>query len=280
MCDFMGLTLLFRGLVRLWWHLELDVLKRVLILTMDILLNSLLSFIVLLCLAQGSFPILFANDKKTDSRGVFKLSPLIVDMDSIIDIHVQHVDAPVIHNVESWGALHDLLHLFNTLIVIHNVTPSICSEHDHRAIAAVFVHSDFKIDVHAAASDVLVLQRFTQHTLQIHTVMDFLSELTSHNPLGTWTQHFQSQQFVDRPDIQRQRAPLLWTDQVSFHQCPLAPHSPEHLKKKLSSTNLAILSNPSWLSCTFDRKTHNLLDPLWVSQNHHCTLEHHQQIQL
>ena len=81
MCDFMGLTLLFRGLVRLWWHLELDVLKRVLILTMDILLNSLLSFIVLLCLAQGSFPILFANDKKTDSRGVFELSPLIVDMD-------------------------------------------------------------------------------------------------------------------------------------------------------------------------------------------------------
>ena len=81
------------------------------------------------------------------------------------------------------GALHDLLHLFNTLIVIHNVAPSIWSEQDHRAIAAVFVHSDFKIDVHAAANsvgernitfDVLVLQRFTQHSLQIHTVMDFL----------------------------------------------------------------------------------------------------------
>ena len=102
LCGFMGLTLLFRGLVRLWWHLHLDLLECVLILTMDILLNSLLSFMVLLCLAQSSFPILFANDKKTDSRIVFKLSPLIVDMDSIIDVHIQHVGSPVIHNVESW----------------------------------------------------------------------------------------------------------------------------------------------------------------------------------
>ena len=86
-----------RGLVRLWWNLYLDLLKSVLILTMDILLNSLLSFMVLLCLAQISFPILFANDRKTDSRIVFKLSPLIVDTDSIIDVHVQHVGSPVVH---------------------------------------------------------------------------------------------------------------------------------------------------------------------------------------
>ena len=43
MCGFMGLTLLFRGLVRLWWHLYLDLLMCVLILTMDLSLNSLLS---------------------------------------------------------------------------------------------------------------------------------------------------------------------------------------------------------------------------------------------
>ena len=39
MCGFMGLTFLFLGLVRLWWHLDLNMLKRVLILTMDVLLN-------------------------------------------------------------------------------------------------------------------------------------------------------------------------------------------------------------------------------------------------
>ena len=60
-------TDLFRSLVRLWWHLYLDLLMRVLILTMDISFNSLLSFVILLCLAQNSFPIHFANDKKTDS---------------------------------------------------------------------------------------------------------------------------------------------------------------------------------------------------------------------
>ena len=59
---------LFRGLVRLWWHLYLDLLMRVL---MNISLNSLLSFVILLCLTQSSFPILFANDRKTDSRIVF-----------------------------------------------------------------------------------------------------------------------------------------------------------------------------------------------------------------
>ena len=38
MCGFMGLTFLFRGLVRLWRYLDLHTLKRVLILTMDILI--------------------------------------------------------------------------------------------------------------------------------------------------------------------------------------------------------------------------------------------------
>ena len=191
MCGFMGLTLLFRGLVRLWWHLYLDLLKCVLILTMYILLSSLLLFVILLCLTQSSFPILFANDRRTDSRIVFELSPLIVDIESILDVHVQHVGSLVEHNVESWSALHDLFHLFNALLVIDNFTLSIWSEHDHRAIAAAFVRrqnctirvSDFKIDVHAAARsvgernmtlDALMWQRFTQHTLQIHAVRDFL----------------------------------------------------------------------------------------------------------
>ena len=51
---------------------------------------------------------------------------------------------------------------------------------------ARFCVSDFKIDVHGAASsvgeenttlDAVVSQRFTQHTLQIHTVMDFLCRI-------------------------------------------------------------------------------------------------------
>ena len=71
--------------------------------------------------------------------------------------------------------------------------------------------------------------------------MDFLCRnWTSQSPLDTL--HFQSQQLVDRLDIQRRKAPLLWTDQVS-HECPLAPYFPAYLKKKLSSTNLAISSN-------------------------------------
>ena len=82
------------------WGLDLNKLKHVLILTMNILLNWLHSLMVLLCLAQGSFPILFAYHKKTDSRIIFKFSPFIVDMDSIIDVHVQYVNSSVIHNVE------------------------------------------------------------------------------------------------------------------------------------------------------------------------------------
>ena len=48
--------------------------------------------------------------------------------------------------------------------------------------------------------------------------------MTSQNPLGTWTQHFQNQQVVDHLDIQRRKAPLPLTDRI-FHECPLAPHS-------------------------------------------------------
>ena len=141
-----------------------------------------------------------------------------------------------------------------------NFTPSIGREQDHRAVAALFMHrlnctfwvSDLKIDLHGAASpvgeknitlDAIMLQRFIQHTPNSNWNGLSLSTLTSHHPLGTWTQHFQSQQVDDHLDIQRQKAPLLWTDQVS-HKCPLAPRSPPYLNK-LSSTNLAIPSNPS-----------------------------------
>ena len=68
-------------------------------------------------------------------------------------------------------------------------------------------------------------------------------------------QHFQSQQLVDHLDIQRRQAPLPWTDQIftpiknsrrrTWHFCP----------------------NPSQHSCTFERKTHKLLDPIWESEN-------------
>ena len=64
--------LLFRGLVRLCWLLDLDLLMRVLILAVDVLVNCLLSFMILLCLAQGSFPVLCSYDEKTDSRIVFQ----------------------------------------------------------------------------------------------------------------------------------------------------------------------------------------------------------------
>ena len=117
---------------------------------------------ILLCLAQGTFPILFAYHKKTDSRVALKISPFIVDIDSIIDVHVQYVGSSVTHTVESWCARHDLFHLVNALRVIHNVTLSIWSEHDHRAVAAALMHrqnctlcvNDLTIDVHGAASSV------------------------------------------------------------------------------------------------------------------------------
>ena len=101
-------------------------------------------------------------------------------------------------------------------------------------IARVCV-SDFKIDVHGAASSVGVknitlgaemLQRFTQHTLQNFDCNGpSLSELTSHNPLGTWTQHFpeSTNGRSSRHPTANSTSPL--TDQVS-HECPLAPHLP------------------------------------------------------
>ena len=146
---------------------------------------------ILLCLVQHSFPILFAYHGETDSRVALKFSPFIVNTNSIIDVHVQYVGSSVIHNVESWCARHDLFHSFNTLCFIDNFSLSIWSEHDHRAVAAALMHrqnctfcvSDLKIDVHGAGSsvgernitlDAVLLQRFTQHTLQIHTVVDSL----------------------------------------------------------------------------------------------------------
>ena len=118
MCGFVGLTLLFRGLAKLWWYLDLSLLKRVLILTMDVLMNCLLSFMILLCLAQGSFPMLCACYGNSDSIVVFKLSPFIVVIDSIIDTYVQHAGSSVIHNIESWCGPHNLLHVFNAPLVI------------------------------------------------------------------------------------------------------------------------------------------------------------------
>ena len=102
-------------------------------------MKCLLSFIFSLCLTQGSFPIFFAHDKKTDSRVTRNFVPFIVDIDIIIDIYVQHVGSSVLHKVEPWGFIQDLLHLFNATLVIHNLTPSIWSDHNHRAVAAAFV---------------------------------------------------------------------------------------------------------------------------------------------
>ena len=53
-CGVVGLTFLFPRLVRLWWHLDLDMLKRGLILTMDVLLDCSLSRLVpnILCVSQ------------------------------------------------------------------------------------------------------------------------------------------------------------------------------------------------------------------------------------
>ena len=54
---------------------------------------------------------------------------------SLIDVYVQHVGSPVTHIVESWSCLHDLLHLFNTSLVVDDFASSIWSEHGHRAVA-------------------------------------------------------------------------------------------------------------------------------------------------
>ena len=59
-----------------------------------------------------------------------------------------------------------------------------------------------------------------------------------------------------------------------FHGCPLLTPI-----KNSRRRSWQILSNPSQHSCTSERKTHKLLDPIWESQNHH-SLGHHRQIQL
>ena len=109
---------------------------------------------ILLCLVQGSFPLLFAYHGKTDSRVALEFSPFIVDIDSIIYVHVQMIT------------------------IIEPLPQPLCTNRTARLCV-----SNLKIDVHGAVSSVgernitfdsVMLQRFTQHTLQIHTVMDLL----------------------------------------------------------------------------------------------------------
>ena len=111
MCGFVGLTVFFRGLVKFWWYLDLDLLKRVLILTVDILVSCLLSFMFVVCLAHGFLPLFFPYDGKGNSTMTLRLF-------NSIDIYVQHIGFPVVHNVESWGCPHDLLHVFNASLVV------------------------------------------------------------------------------------------------------------------------------------------------------------------
>ena len=180
--------------------------------------------------------------------------------------------SPVTHNVESWSARYDLFHLFNAILVIDNFTLSIWSEHDHRAIAAAFVHrqnctfrvSDFKIDIHAAARsvgernitlDAIMLQRFTQHTLQFHTVLHFLCRNRCriiHWTRGHNTSRVNNWSIISTSNSEKY---LPLTDRI-FHECPLAPHT----HHRLSSTNSAIPSDTMKYCCTFERKTHKLLD--------------------
>ena len=68
---------------------------------------------ILLCLAQGSFPVLCSHVGKTDSRVVFELSPFVVDIDSTILCHSQD---------RILGGLHDLLHVFNTSLINDDFT--------------------------------------------------------------------------------------------------------------------------------------------------------------
>ena len=94
-----------------------------------------------------------------------------------------------------------------------------------------------------------MLRRFTQHTLKIHTVMDFLPELTSHNLLG----HVDTtlpESTIGRSSRHptARTASLLWTDRVSL-ECSLAlaciPEIP---------TNLAYPDICPWRSCTCAQK--------------------------
>ena len=52
--------------------------------------------------------------RKLIPESFFKLSPLVVDIDSIVDVYVPYVASSVIHNIESRVGPHDLLRVFNT----------------------------------------------------------------------------------------------------------------------------------------------------------------------
>ena len=218
---------------------------------------------ILLCLAHCFLPISCPNNEKTDSKVFFKLSPFVIDIDSIIDVYVQSVGS-CHQQYRLLGGLHDQLHVFKTSHV-EPCTPRLCTN-----IIRVLCQS---LQVGRSWCSVMLLW-FTS-TLQLHTVIDFLWELTLHNPLGTWTQHFQSQRLVDHLDIQPQEALLLRTDQVSIREWPLATHSLTHLKNSPRRTwHLQPISHHSFFS--LGNTKNNLLDPLWAFQNQ-CTLVHHQQ---
>ena len=106
-----------------WLYLDLDLLKRVLILTVDILVNCLLSFMFVLCLAQGLLPIFFPYDGKGNSRITLRLM-------RSFDIYVQHVGSHVVHTI------------------IEPLPQSLCTE------KCAFCISDFKIDAHGATFSV------------------------------------------------------------------------------------------------------------------------------
>ena len=104
--------------------------------------------------------------------------------------------------------------------------------------------------------DAVILQRYAQQT---HFPNSYchglsLSELTSHDPLGTWTQHFQNQQLVDQLVIQRRKTPLPLTDQI-YHECSLAPHPIKNSRRRtwhfrrIHHDTLALL-NAKHVSCS------------------------------
>ena len=151
-----------------------------------------------------------------------------------IDIHVQHVGSPVIHNVESWSALHDLFHLCNALLVIDNFTLSISRSSSH---CAAFVHrqnctfrvSDYKIDIHAATRsiseknitlDAVMLQRFTQDTLS--TIILCCTFCWNRRRIIHWTRGHNTSRVDNWSIISTSNFPL--TDRI-VHECPLALHS-------------------------------------------------------
>ena len=95
MCGFVGLTLLFRRLVRFWWHL--DLLKCVLY-SHNAHPGELLEFLSCLCCAKlkAPLPMFWCVSREKRFKNCFWLWA------SIIDVNVQHVGSPVILNVESW----------------------------------------------------------------------------------------------------------------------------------------------------------------------------------